>query len=276
MKRWTKAEKTGVAALFFSLAVIPFGWQWSALVLSGFILLCFTAPFFPTVGFYLPVISHGSAEKKAVALTFDDGPHPDSTPMILDLLSHYETTATFFVTGRRVKKHPQLIRQAVSRGHTIGNHSYSHDNFIMLKSTARLKKEIEKTQEALGALGVYPLAFRPPVGITNPRLNGVLKKLGLYAVNFNRRAVDMGNRRVRNLSQKILSRIQPGDIILLHDTLPRNKGQVDHWVRELDRLLRGVFEKNLRIVPLEHLIDRPVMKLSDHLQSQDQPASNVD
>lgn len=272
LERLSKAEWTGIAVFILCLAVAPFGLQWSALLLSAFILLCFTAPFFPTVGFFLPVISRGPADKQAVALTFDDGPHPLSTPIILDLLAQHAVPATFFVTGRQVKNHPQLIRQIVSQGHTLGNHSYSHDNLIMLKSAVRLKEEIEKTQRILRSLGIYPLAFRPPVGITNPKLKTVLEQLGLYAVNFSRRSGDMGNRRVNYLSKKILYRLRSGDIILLHDTPPRNKALFDHWVNEVDKLLRGISEKNLKIVPLGFLIDRPVMAATDRQHTLNGPA----
>ena len=79
-----------------------------------------------------------------VALTFDDGPDPVSTPALLELLARYNVQATFYVTGRRAEQYPQLIRRIVSRGHTIGNHSYTHDNFIMFQSTKKFLKNWKK------------------------------------------------------------------------------------------------------------------------------------
>ncbi|MEJ2156683.1 MAG: polysaccharide deacetylase family protein [Desulfobacteraceae bacterium] len=253
------AKAFGIGAIGLSLVAALIHPLLAALPLLLFLILCFTAPLLPGFSFFLPIISRGPSEKQAVALTFDDGPNPLSTPGLLALLSEYRVIATFFVNGHRAEQFPVLIRQIISQGHTIGNHTYSHDNLIMFKSTQKLKTEIEKTQQVLHDLDVFPLTFRPPVGVTNPRLKPVLEQLGLYTVNFSRRAGDRGNRRIHDLSNRILGRLRSGDVIMLHDIPPRNGGTQEAWLKEVERLIAGIQRKKLQIIPLAELIGRPVM-----------------
>jgi peptidoglycan/xylan/chitin deacetylase (PgdA/CDA1 family) len=258
-RQTVSAKVFGIGAIGLSVLVAPIH-PWAAVFpLLLFLVLCFTAPLIPSFGFFLPIICRGPSEKQAVALTFDDGPHPISTPDVLALLASRGVKATFFVNGRRVEQFPDLIRRIVSQGHTIGNHTYSHDNLIMLKSTRALKNEIEKTQQVLHDLGVRPLTFRPPVGVTNPKLGPVLEQAGMYTVNFSCRAGDRGNRRIHDISDRILGKLRSGDIIMLHDTPPRNGGTIEEWLGQVDSIMAGIKKKNLDIVPLAELIDRPVM-----------------
>ena len=174
--------------------------------------VCLAAPFATRYGFFLPVICRGPRNVRCVSLTFDDGPDSATTPLVLNLLKSYQVSATFFVTGKNAADHPDLIARILDQGHTIGNHTYSHDPLIMLKSGQRLKEEIIKTQAVLAAHGIRPLVFRPPAGITNPKLGPVLAELGLSAVNFSCRAMDKGNRRISGIALKILGRVRAGDM----------------------------------------------------------------
>jgi len=231
----------------------------SLIPLSVFIALCVIAPFLPRFSFFLPIMSSGNSGKSAVAITFDDGPDPVSTPAVLELLSKHKICATFFVTGKKASENPGLIKEILARGHTVGNHSYSHDNLIMFKSSNTLIKEIESAQDILGKFGITPLAFRPPVGITNPRLGKVLDKAGMYNLNFSCRAVDGGNRWIKNLSERILRRVHPDAIVALHDVKPRDDTLFSYWLNEIDLIFSGIREKGLAILPLSELIGRPVM-----------------
>ena len=231
----------------------------SLIPLSAFMALCAIAPFLPRFSFFLPIISMGNSGKPAVAITFDDGPDPVSTPALLELLSKHKIYATFFVTGKEAFKHPELIKEILAEGHTVGNHSYSHDNLIMFKSTKALTKEIASAQDILGEFGIRPLAFRPPVGITNPRLGKVLDKSDMYNVNFSCRAIDGGNRWIRNFSERILRRVHPDAIVALHDIEPRDATLFTYWLNEIDLIFSGIREKGLTILPLSELIGRPVM-----------------
>lgn len=267
-KSLTTGEKTGIAAFILAgFFFVLWGAVWSILPLAGFVLVCLAAPFATGYGFFLPVICRGPRNIRCVSLTFDDGPDGATTPWVLNLLESYQVPATFFVTGKNAAGHPDLIARILDQGHTIGNHTYSHDPLIMLKSGRCLKEEIVNAQAVLAAHGIRPLVFRPPAGITNPKLGPVLAKLGLSAVNFSCRAMDKGNRRISGIASKILDRVRPGDIILLHDSTPwgENPDAPDNTARssfltELERVLDGLKARNLLVVPLSELTGQAVME----------------
>lgn len=244
-------------ALF--LFLIP---AWAPLPLILFVLISLIAPFFPGSSYYLPVISKGKKGTQAVALTFDDGPDPKVTPRLLELLARYEVKATFFVTGVNAERYPDLIRAILANGHSLGNHSYHHSPFLMLKSARTIQREVESAQAILRQFGVNPLAFRSPVGITVPYLWGVLQGLGMFCVNFSCRLGDMGNRRIQNLAARLLQKGRPGDIILLHDVAPP-RGDVDDLLGEFDAILAGLKGRNIEVQPLARLIGKEVMETSN-------------
>ncbi|MBU1418455.1 MAG: polysaccharide deacetylase family protein [Proteobacteria bacterium] len=254
------AEKTGfIACLLAALLFFIGAWFIAILPLFLFLLLCLAAPFFPQHGIFLPIISRGISGSKGVALTFDDGPSPSSTPIVLELLARYNLQATFFVIGEKAARHPELIADILARGHGIANHSWQHDNLLMLRSRRKLRQDIHRTQEVLQQFGIKPLLFRPPAGITNPRLKQVLLDEGLLTVTFSCRAFDQGNKKITNLAQRILQRVKPGDIILLHDVTPQTKIAKNCWKTELDTLFHALQKNLYPVQPLETLIDRPVM-----------------
>jgi peptidoglycan-N-acetylglucosamine deacetylase len=128
------AHLAGIGA-FQAAAVLAFvDLRLTAIPLAMFLILCLIAPFIPGFGFFLPIVSRGRREYRAVALTFDDGPDPATTRRLLDVLSRHGISATFFVTGLRASAHRDLVREILSRGHTLGNHSYSHSPFLMLRA----------------------------------------------------------------------------------------------------------------------------------------------
>ena len=260
-RAFSPAHGVGFIAFLFSVVLLLlFDGRIAAFPLVVFVLLCLAAPFFPQWGFFLPVISRGGSGVKAVALTFDDGPDPDMIRLLLDLLERHEVAATFFVIGRKAEGNPVLVREILLRGHAIGNHSYRHDPLLMFRSSARLAEEIARTQSLLAEFGIRPLIFRPPVGITNPRLPKVLRELNLDCVTFSCRAGDFGNRRIAGLARIILKKIHPGAIVLLHDVSPRGAKTTD-WFGEVEQLILGLKSRGYKMVSLSELIGRPVMEL---------------
>lgn len=227
--------------------------------LAGFMLACIFAPFFPRFGFFLPSISRRRTRQKVIALTFDDGPDHPSTRALLNLLAKYGMPATFFVTGLKAARYPDLIKEILAHGHTVGNHTYSHDLMLMFKRRAAIRHEITSAQAVFDRFGFRALAFRPPAGITNPLLGQVLAELDIYNVNFSCRAIDFGNRWLSRLSRRILKRVKPGDIVMLHDSVPANTSQLDSWLKEVEEILAGLRSREYQILPLNELIDRPVM-----------------
>lgn len=254
------AVVTGFTALTLACVVFVFYASLSFILpLAVFVFLCVGAPFFPSRGFFLRVVSRGHTGKDLVSLTFDDGPDPETTRPLLQLLGRRNTKATFFVTGERAALYGDLISEILAHGHDIGNHSYHHDNFLMLRHKNTLYREIESTQTLLRRFGISPAAFRPPVGITNPKLANVLMQLKLYCVTFTCRAFDTGNRNIRGMSGRILRKVKPDDIILLHDVRPRGDATTADFLREVDLILLGLKSKGLQVVALAELIGKPVM-----------------
>jgi peptidoglycan/xylan/chitin deacetylase (PgdA/CDA1 family) len=258
-KSFSPMHIAGFAAFFVSGGLLFVREDLAAWPLVLFLLLCFTAPFIPRVGLFLPIISRGERAGKMVTLTFDDGPDPDVTPRLLDLLERHRLTATFFVTGQNAEHHPELIREILRRGHVIGNHSYRHDPLLMFRSSARLADEIARTQTVLALFGIRPRLFRPPVGITNPRLPKVLEELRMACITFSCRAPDFGNRRIGGLAEAILRKVRPGAIVLLHDVSPPGGG-VEAWFGEVEKIIETLRARGYDIVPLSGLIGRAVME----------------
>ena len=217
------------------------------------------APYFPSWAFFLPITTHGPRSRPEVALTFDDGPDPRTLPHLLELLAAEGARATFFVVGRRAAAHPDAVRAILSAGHEVGNHSHTHDVFLAARGKASIRSEIRGCERALLTHGVRPLAYRPPVGITSPPLGGVLRSMGLRCVTFSCRPLDFGNRRLRRLARRVLRRVRPGDIVLLHDALPA-KTPVERWLCEIRAILAGLRERGLRPVALSALLGERVME----------------
>jgi peptidoglycan/xylan/chitin deacetylase (PgdA/CDA1 family) len=244
------ALAAGLAAVDLRLAVPP---------LALFVLACFTAPAFPSWSFFLRIDNRGRRESRQVALTFDDGPDPATTPALLDLLERERVSATFFVIGERALSHPVLMRRILAAGHEVGNHTLHHDVLLMLRPVARLRAEVEGGQRALESFGVETLVFRPPAGVTSPRLGGVLAELGLCCVGFSVRARDFGNRRIGKLARRIIGGAKGGDIVLLHDCAPPGL-EVHRWLGEVEKIIGGLRARSLAMVPLSQLRGRPTQR----------------
>ncbi|MGV8081326.1 MAG: polysaccharide deacetylase family protein [Syntrophales bacterium] len=257
---WSAAHSTGVASLLLAIGAGAVQPLWAAAPLALFLILCCTLPFFPRSSFFLPVVSKGNPHKNAVSLTFDDGPDPLVTPRILELLAAAGVPAAFFVTGERAARHPELIRAILEAGHEVGNHSWHHDPLLMLRPMSVLRREVAEAQRIFMEAGIRPQVFRPPVGITNPRLPVVLREADLICVTFSRRGADWGNRRVAGLAGRLLRGVRSGDILLLHDVSPPGSGGADRWLAEVGELLRGLRERSLGMVLLSDLIGQSVME----------------
>ena len=257
------AEAAGIILLVVAMFVYFVSPLIAAAVAFFYILLCFFASFFPPTNFFLPVISRGSTRQNMVALTFDDGPTEPMTTQILDLLDKYSMKAAFFVSGVNAVKHPDIINDIISRGHLIGNHSYNHNPFLMLKTYNTLYQEIFAAQEVLRNMGIKTRAFRPPVGIVNPKLPSILDKLGMYCLTFSCRAFDAGNFFIKNIGHKILKKIKADDIILLHDVPARSKNDDIIFLSEIKILLAGIISRGFKVVPLSVLINKEVMTIEN-------------
>ena len=159
-----------------------------------------------------------AAAQSAVAITIDDGPDPEVTPRVLDLLDARGSRATFFCIGERVARHRALVRAIVARGHAVENHSYRHLHRFSFLGPRALAQEIGRTQEAITeASGDTAQFFRAPAGLRNPFLEPVLARAGLRLVSWTRRGFDTVSGSAERVLGKLAHHLGAGDILLLHD-----------------------------------------------------------
>jgi len=169
----------------------------------------------PTWQIFGPALLRGPATDRRIALTFDDGPVPPFTEQILDILRARKVPATFFVCGKNVERFPQILRRIQAEGHTIGNHTYSHE-FPYFRSQKKFAVEIDRTQEAiLKITGEQPVIFRPPYGARWLGFYPVLRERGLRLVNWSDTGYDWLEK--SDIVRETLKNLGPGSIILLHD-----------------------------------------------------------
>ena len=166
----------------------------------------------------LKAVRKVSTQEKEIYLTFDDGPNPKVTPALLELLENYESQASFFVIGEKAHRYRQLTLLIQDRGHAIGDHSWDHKFRYFFRSDKVLKNWIQQSQKRLTEiLGEPPIGFRSPAGVITPPLKRVLKELQLPLIHWNRRCFDSVWGFTPRKAEKIAARLQPGDVILLHD-----------------------------------------------------------
>jgi peptidoglycan/xylan/chitin deacetylase (PgdA/CDA1 family) len=180
----------------------------------------------------------------SVALTFDDGPDPLDTPKLLDLLREKGVKATFFVVGKRADQYPEIVLRAWAEGHLIANHTWSHRLLFCFLTPSRLRAEIERGTESVRRIcGSRPRLFRSPVGLRHPLLRPYLNDAGLEYVSWTIRTRDTLTSNSGVLAQRILSQATSGDIILLHDHLPRGTHvMLEALPRVIDELRARGFE----------------------------------
>ena len=166
-------------------------------------------------------------KKPAVALTFDDGPNPEVTPQVLDILRHHGAQATFFLVGEKAQPQLDLVRRMVEQGHAIANHTWSHLSLPLLSAAERWI-ELRACQSVLAPDGA-PL-FRPPYGQQSLHSRWQALRLGYQVVAFSVHAEDWLAREASWMATRLIERTRPGSIIILHDNIYRNilpYGQLD-------------------------------------------------
>ncbi|MBI3624378.1 polysaccharide deacetylase family protein [Candidatus Saccharibacteria bacterium] len=150
-----------------------------------------------------------------IALTFDDGPDSVTTPKVLDTLAHFRAHATFFVIGNRVAAHRNLLQHLYDTGNEIGNHTWSHPDLTRL-SSAQIRDQINSTQDAITNLGFpAPRYFRPPYEARNDLVRRVVN---MPFILWNVDPKDWHQNDPNVLAQLVISQVQPGSIVILHDT----------------------------------------------------------
>ncbi len=154
----------------------------------------------------------------AVAITFDDGPHPEGTPMMLEALARHGARATFFLVGEQVVRRPQLAQRILAEGHAIGLHGYLHRPHPVRGARA-IERDFERALAAIGdATGTSVKLHRPPYGLYSPASLRMARERGLQPVMWSRWGKDWRKFTTpERVAGRVLRRVSEGDVILLHD-----------------------------------------------------------
>jgi len=197
--------------------------------------------------FFTHSLSSFPTEEKAIAITFDDGPSERYTPEILNLLKRFKAKATCFSIGEKIISNPELLKEIRFQGHAVGNHSYSHSNFFSFYRKRKVIKEIKKTNQIIDEVtGESCFLFRPPYGVTNPSIAKALKSTGLKSIGWNIRSFDTSYKDPNIVINRVLSKIKPGAIILLHDDRPNT-------AKILEAILLYTQEHNYKCIAIDEI-----------------------
>jgi len=210
----------------------------------------------PSSTFFRPVLIRGPQEGKRITLTFDDGPSEQFTGPVLDILREQQVPATFFVCGKNVEKHPDLLRRIVAEGHEVGNHTYSH-LFVYFKSRRRIAEEIDRTQVVIEkVIGSRPKVFRPPYGARWFGLVPTLLERGMHLILWSATGYDW-KKDVEGITESALRELKPGAVLLLHDgrnTLPSSEIDRSRTVLALLGIIAGARRQGYTFAPLRDFL----------------------
>lgn len=202
------------------------------------------------LGYFGPTYWRGNQQEvQHIALTFDDGPTP-YTPKVLALLKKYNMQATFFCIGRQLEEHPEIAVSIMENGHQIGNHSYSHSKQIGFFGLKEMLEEITHTDQIIKEVcNITTTIYRPPFGVTNPTIARATKQLDKDVIGWSIRSLDTVIKEESSILKRIIPRLKPGAIVLLHDTS-------ESTVHLLEQLLIYMERKKLKSVTVDELLKK--------------------
>jgi peptidoglycan/xylan/chitin deacetylase (PgdA/CDA1 family) len=237
------------------LLIAPQLWRWSAaIVLLSQLMLMATSlwPRSTWLGANLVRLPAPAVQRSDVAITIDDGPDPQVTPQVLDILARYGAQATFFCIGERAAAHPQLCRSMLEAGHRIENHGARHPTLCSFSGPTGWRREILDGQHILQRItGQSPQFYRAVAGLRNPFLDPVLHGLGLRLATWTRRGFDTRERDPEKVLRRLTQHLSAGDILLLHDgNAARTAAGEALIVAVLPRLLDAIRAQGLSPVTL--------------------------
>jgi peptidoglycan-N-acetylglucosamine deacetylase len=249
---------SSVGALALTLKAMVVGPPPLAWVLSfflGYVALVVLGVVFPEWEMYGKVLSRVETECAKLALTFDDGPDPVTTPRILACLARTEHRATFFVIGRKAERHPELVQAILAQGHELALHGYQHSRLTAFRSPRWIRDDLLRVRALLlEQHGVDVRWFRPPINHLTPRLVRLARELGLEIVGCSTRALD-GLAGAR--SAKVLARLArgavSGAILGMHDAAEHGRHEPAS-LHLLPELLTLLDQRGLRSVCLSELV----------------------
>ncbi|PUZ30370.1 Peptidoglycan/xylan/chitin deacetylase, PgdA/CDA1 family [Chitinophaga costaii] len=237
--------------LYSYLGQVYIGWWWYLIILLAYSGGLVYGAMRITAGFFLPVTCNVPTKEKVIAITFDDGPLPQYTPAVLDILEEAQVPAAFFCIGKHAAANTSLLQRIHAAGHVIGNHSFTHHFWFDLFAAPKMLLDMQAADQAVeAATGLRPRLFRPPYGVTNPNLAKAIRRGQYVPVGWNIRSLDTVATDKNALLQRILNRLQPGSILLLHDTCAIT-------VELLPELITQIQARGYTIERLDKLINTP-------------------
>lgn len=260
---WTPLVKGSVglhAGAALGLMLQPASWPWFLGLVAADHAVLTAAGLWPRSSLLGPNwtrLPATAAARGEIAITIDDGPDPEVTPRVLELLARHAAKATFFCIGERARRHAALCGEIVRAGHSIENHSQQHRHNFSLLGPRGFLREIEAGQSTLAEVtGRTPRFFRAPAGLRNPFLDPVLAKLDLQLASWTRRGFDTRTRDAGIVAARLLRGLTAGDILLLHDGhAARGAGNRPVIVDALPQVLDAVRLAGLRAVTLQAALE---------------------
>ena len=202
-------------------------------------------------GVYGQAMCKGNRQRRAVCLTFDDGPEPIYTTQVLDVLKKYQAPAAFFCIGEKINQHSPIIKRIVEEGHHIGNHSYCHSWKFSFFSRDKMYLDLRDYEDNILVVSKAPThTFRPPFGVMNPTVVRVARELNYTIIGWSIRSFDTRGESEDRVFRRIIRQIEPGSVILLHDRLPG-------CASLLTRLLEHLKAINYEVIPLDKMFEMP-------------------
>ena len=255
-----------LASAALHVAAIPFvvlvsdHWWWAPIAIAANHVVLTLVGLWPRsrlLGPNIVRLPDAAIARNEVALTFDDGPNPELTPRVLDILDAHGARATFFCIAEKASRHPELTREIARRGHAVENHSNAHEHTFAFLMLPGLRRDLSAAQATILALtGRAPRFFRPPMGFRNPLLDPVLHDMGLRLVSWTRRGYDTNPRHVATVAARLEDALAPGAILLMHDGQAATTASGTPVVLEvLPRLLETLRRRGLRPVTLSQAIE---------------------
>jgi peptidoglycan/xylan/chitin deacetylase (PgdA/CDA1 family) len=227
------------------------------IVLAFLGLVLFTIFFDQAVIVRKNTLYHIRSDEKVIALTFDDGPSPIWTPQILDALKAVDVKATFFMLGEHVYQYPEIAKRVAREGHEIGNHTYDHHGLFYYKPE-ELSREVNDTEKViLSVTGVKTKYFRPPKAWITSKEKKQLNNMGYKTVLWSLNSKDWVTFDDYFIIKYILHHVQPGDIILFHDSggvFRPEGGNRKETVKTIPRLVQKLKERGYRFVTISELL----------------------
>jgi peptidoglycan-N-acetylglucosamine deacetylase len=254
---FVKASFALHAVSAIAVGTAPLTWPWALAAVAANQALIGGAVMWPRstwIGENIRRLPAASVAKNEIALTFDDGPDPEITPRVLDLLDQFQQKASFYAVGERAKQHSNVIQEIVARGHAVENHSHRHTNSFAFYPSSRLHRELDAAQQAIAdASGSLPRFFRAPMGFRTPFLDPVIARLGLHYNSWTRRGFDSTAKTPAPVLRRLTAHLQAGDILLLHDgSMLRTRRERPIVLDILPDLLKTISDRGLKSVTLRH------------------------